>query len=773
MENVVTWEQYERARRLHPANYYDAVFNAFVRPRWISGSQFWYIREIRLEKGTGRQYVIVDAEQNTSQPAFDHERLAVCLSGSVGKRYDAETLPLGELMFTGGGSAFQFEVGGTVWSCDLQEYNCKPLHHFKKPSIDELPSPDGKWVAFVYDHNLYVRSLETGRRIRLTHDGKAYYDYGTQPECRLSTVAERLNDRKLPPVAIWSPDSKMLLTHRLDQRKVREMHLIQSVPKGEEVRPVLHSYRYPLVGDQHVPLAELVICDLERRTTVWIESEPLLACPVSPLTPGMQMAGWSSDSKQIYIARMSRDARSVDFSVADACSGEVCTLLREQSDTFLNQDLHNLGASNPNIRLMADGSFIWHSERDGWSHLYYCDGKTGEIRNPITSGPWTVRRLMAVDEQQGWVYITGGGLEEGRDPYYQHLYRVRLDGTGLSLLTPEDAEHNVVFSPNMKYFVDTFSRVDLPPVSVLRSVDGSLIRELEYADVEMLLEMGYQFPERITVKARDGVTDLYGVMLRPFPFDPSSKYPVIDYIYGGPQIINTPKAFALDPGRSHDPLGGGQSLAQLGFIVLILDGMGTPYRSKAFHDISNGKLEEAGGLIDHVIAIKQLAERYPYVDVDRVGIWGSSGGGYASTRALLSYPEFYKAAVSASGNHDQRLYIAAWAERYQGLYDPDLYRDQDNARLAANLAGKLLLVSGDMDDNVHPSQTIRMANALIKADKDFDMLILPNRHHGFSLEPYFIRRKWDYFVRHLMRAEPPWGNQTAYKNASDKEPIEK
>ncbi|MDC0764951.1 DPP IV N-terminal domain-containing protein [Brevibacillus sp. AG] len=773
MENVVTGEQYERAQRLHPANYYDAVFNAFVRPNWISGNRFWYIREIRLEKGTGRQYVIVDAEQNTSQPAFDHARLAVCLSRRAGETYSAETLPLGELLFTENGSSFQFKVGGTVWNCDLQEYSCKPIDHMDKPSMDELPSPDGKWVAFVYDHNLYVRSLETGKRFRLTRDGKAYYDYGTQPECRLSTVGERLNNIKLPPVAIWSPDSKMLLTHRLDQRKVRDLYLIQSVPKGEEVRPVLHSYRYPLVGDPHVPLAELVVCDLERRTTVKIESEPLLACPVSPLTPGMQMAGWSADSKQVYFARMSRDARSVDFSVADPCSGEVCTLLREQSDTFLNQDLHNLGETNPNIRLLTDGSFIWHSERDGWSHLYHCDGKTGEIRNPITSGSWTVRKLMAVDEQQGWVYITGGGLEEGRDPYYQHLYRVRLDGTDLSLLTPEDAEHDVVFSPNLKYFVDTFSRVDLPPVSVLRSIDGTLIRELEHADVEMLLEMGYQFPERITVKARDGVTDLYGVMLRPFPFDPSRKYPVVDYIYGGPQIINTPKAFALDPGRSHDPLGGGQSLAQLGFIVLILDGMGTPYRSKWFHDISNGKLEEAGGLLDHVTAVRQLAERYPYVDVDRVGIWGSSGGGYASTRAMLSFPAFYKAAVSACGNHDQRLYIAAWAERYQGLYDPDLYKDQDNARLAANLTGKLLLVSGDMDENVHPSQTIRMANALIKADKDFDMLLLPNRHHGFSLEPYFIRRKWDYFVRHLMRAEPPWGNQIASKKAIDKEPIEK
>ncbi|MFS0921242.1 DPP IV N-terminal domain-containing protein [Brevibacillus sp. 179-C 1.1 NHS] len=762
MKNVVTQEQYEKAKRLHPSNYYEAVLNAFVRPRWIGGNRFWYIREVRLEKGTGRQYVIVDAEQNTSQPAFDHARLAIHLSEFSGKKYSAETLPLGELVFTENGSAFQFEMGGTVWSCDLQEYSCKPIDKVSKPSMDELPSPDGKWVAFVYKHNLYVRSLENGKRIKLTRDGKAYYDYGTQPECRLSTVAERLENIKLPPVAIWSPDSKMLLTHQLDQRKVRAMHLIQSVPNGEAIRPVLHSYRYPLVGDQHVPLAELVICDLERQTTVRMAGEPLMASPVSPLTPGMQMAGWSSDSKQVYVARMSRDARSVDFSVVDPCSGEVCTLLREQSDTFLHQDLHNLGASNPNIRLLADGSFIWHSERDGWSHLYHCDGITGEIRNPITAGSWTVRRLMAVDEQQGWVYITGGGLEEGRDPYYQHLYRVRLDGTDLSLLTPEDAEHDVVFSPTMKFFVDTFSRVDLPPVSVLRSVDGSLIRELERADVEMLLEMGYQLPERITVKARDGVTDLYGVLLRPFPFDPSRKYPVVDFIYGGPQIINTPKAFALDPSRSHDPLGGGQSLAQLGFIVLIVDGMGTPYRSKSFHDISNGKLEEAGGLLDHVTAVKQLAERYPYVDVERVGIWGSSGGGYASTRAILSFPEFYKVAVSACGNHDQRLYISAWGERYQGMYDPELYRAQDNASLAPNLAGKLLLVSGDMDENVHPSQTIRMADALIKADKDFDMLLLPNRHHGFSLDPYFIRRKWEYFVRHLLGAEPPWGNRQVH-----------
>ncbi|MEJ8544403.1 S9 family peptidase [Brevibacillus borstelensis] len=663
-----------------------------------------------------------------------------------------------------GDRAIRFQAEGKEWICDLTEYRLLDHAAGKQCSAAERLSPDGAWAAFVQDCNLFVRSMEDGKVIQLTSDGVAYHDYGSQPECRLTTLTERLNRQPPPPTVIWSPDSKKLLAHRLDQRQVRQMHLIQSVStSAEDIGPVLHSYRFPLVGDEHIPLAKLLVCDLEKQTTVWLESEPLVASPLSPLTPGMQLAGWSTDSSQVYMIKMARDARCVQFAVADPHTGKVRTLLEEKSDAFLSQDLYSLGACNPNVRLLSDGSFIWHSERDGWSRLYYGDGRTGKLLHPIPSDYGVVRCLLSVDEEQGWVYFTGGGFEAGRDPYYQHLYRVRLDGTGRELLTPEDADHAVNLSPDLKYVVDTYSRVDLPPVTVLRAVDGRLIRELERADVRMLLSMGYQFPERFAVKARDGETDLHGVFVRPFPFDPSSKYPVVDYIYGGPQTINTPKAFALDPDGKRDPLGGAQSLAQLGFVVVIVDGMGTPYRSKAFHNISNGKLEEAGGLRDHVAAIRQLAQRFPFMDLNRAGIWGASGGGYASTRALLAYPHVYKVAVSACGNHDQRLYLAAWAERYQGLYDPDLYQEQDNAGLASNLEGKLLLVTGDLDENVHPAQTLRMADSLIKADKDFDLLILPNRHHSLSTDRYFLRRKWDYFIRNLLGTEPPWGNQACGK----------
>ncbi|HET7034171.1 MAG TPA: prolyl oligopeptidase family serine peptidase, partial [Thermomicrobiaceae bacterium] len=367
------------------------------------------------------------------------------------------------------------------------------------------------------------------------------------------------------------------------------------------------------------------------------------------------------------------------------------------------------------------------------------------------------------------VYFTAGGREPGRDPYYRHLYRAKLDGSQLELLTPEDAEHSVSFSPSGDYFVDTYSRIDQPPVTLLRAADGRLVDGLEKADISALLARGWRFPERFSVKARDGVTDIYGSIIRPTTYDPSHSYPVLDAIYPGPQTIRTPKAFPA----ANTQFWQDQALAELGFIVITIDGMGTPYRSKRFHDVAYGAaFGEAGGLTDHVVGLKQLAARDASLDLDRVGIYGHSGGGYASTRALLLFPEFYQAAVSSAGNHDQLGYNASWGERWIGPYDAGRYATQDNIKLADRLQGKLLLVHGELDDNVHPSLTLRLVDALIAAGKDFEMLIIPNTNHGFfdtrrGLEaqekhlsqghPYFIRKRWDHFVRSLLGAEPPAG----------------
>lgn len=776
MKQAISREQYQRAEKLMATNTGNYVFNSLIKAHWLGQTErFWYKRELRMASGRGKQFILVDPRQSTSRLAFDHQKLAETLSHGLGKVCDPDKLPFEQFAFKHDEQAIVFHVEKQPWICQLDDYTCAPLatedaktaESHQSVRKDELPSPDGRWAAFLTEYNLYVRSLETGEIVQLTYDGQAYYDYATQPESRTTAVTERLHGIKHPPTALWSPDSKKLITYRLDQRFVRDLHLVQSVPSGEDVRPVLHSYRYPFPGDEHIAQMELLCIDIEKGTIVPLDAQPQ---PVpflfTLLREGIRLAGWSSDSEKAYYVRLSRDCKTAEFVITDPQTGSHHTLLKEHSDTFLNIDIGHLSEVadhsvlyEPNIRLIGDGrSFIWQSERDGWAHLYLYDARSGELRHRLTQGPWAVRNIEAIDEERGWLYFTAGGREEGRDPYYLHLYRVRLDGSDLTLLTPEDAMHMVTFSPGLEYFVDVFSRVDLPPVSILRAADGRLIRELEKADIGLLMAQGYQMPQRITVKAHDGMPDLYGVLVRPADFDPARKYPVIDYFYGGVQRINTPKFFCAEAYAGIlDLLGDAQPFAQLGFATVILDGMGTPFRSKAFHDVSYGNLQGAAGLIDHVAGIKQLAEHYPFLDLDRVGIWGASGGGYGSVRAMLTYPDVYKVAVAGCGNHDQRLYVHAWGERYHGAYDAELYREQDNATLAHNLRGHLLLAHGDLDDNVHPAHTLRLVDALIKANKDFDLLIMPNKDHRFYTDRYFIRRKWDYFVTYLLGAEPPKG----------------
>lgn len=644
---------------------------------------------------------------------------------------------------------------GRRWVCDLDTYQCTEMEPETTAFPGELLSPDGRWAAFVKGDNLYVRSIATGKEIALTGDGEPYYNYATSPESNTHTVTDRLAGRPLPPIAIWSPDSKKLFTHKLDQRNVAEMHLVQSAPPDGSVRPVLHSYRYPLPGDENVASAEFVILDVEAQTKQVVEYEPQLVFFLSPIE--YKWAWWSQDSQHVFFLYLERGWKALRVCEVAAQTGAARTILKERGPTNVEPNL--LLSDHPNVRTFEDSSeIIWYSQRDGWAHLYLFDRENGALKNQITSGAWVVRDILHVDEKARQVTFTAGGREEGRDPYYRHLYRIGLDGKGLQLLTPEDADHEIKFAPTGNYFIDTYSRVDAAPVTVLRAADGRLVCKLEEADVELLLATGWQWPERFSVKAHDGVTDLYGVIYHPSHFDPQSKYPVLDAIYPGPQVIRTPKSFPLAPlsARGYwEP----QTLAELGFVVVTIDGLGTPLRSKAFHDYSYGNFAQAGSLQDHIVGLRQLASRHSYMDLSRVGIYGHSGGGFASARAILLYPDFYKVAVSSAGNHDQRGYCADWGEKYQGLLDGDNYLDQVTASLAANLKGKLLLVYGDMDDNVPPALTIQLVDALIKANKDFDLLVLPNRNHTFAIDPYFIRKKWDYLVQHLLGQTPPQGYQ--------------
>jgi len=757
MKLSIDEKHYERAERLLVWNTLKDVLNGKVIPNWIGESEcFWYQRDINTDS---KQFIVVDPVRRIKKEAFDHEKLAKALSHSIGKRFTSYDLPFDSFSYLNNEHSIQFSIEETSWLCNLHQYECKMLETNKKVLPHESCSPDGDWTVFTKDHNLYLRNLNTKKVETLTIDGEPYYDYGSQPESSTSAIFERLYQQQPPPVALWSPNSKKIVSHRLDQRKVRTLHLLQYAPQNQTGEPEAHKYRYPLVGDKYVPLIEFFIFDIEKGSAIQVDFDPIISGMVSPLTEYSQTAFWTEDSNSFYFLNFSRDYRVVQFILVDSETGKARILLEEKSDSFIFTDLYNLGFGGVNIRwINKSNDFIWHSERDGWSHLYLYDGNTGQLKNRITSGEWGVRQIISVDEEEEWLYFTAGGRESDRDPYLQHLYRVHFDGTELMLLTPEDAEHEVFISPNNNYFIDTYSRVDLPPQTVLRKTDGSFVCNLEKANVERLMEKGYSIPQRFKVKAADGVTDLYGILIQPANLIKNKKYPVLDSFYGGPQLTHTPKKFTWGGEFIEGPVdftGGAQAFAQLGFAVLIMDGRGTPYRSKSFHDYSNGNLERAAGLEDHVAALKQLTQRFPFLDQNSVGIYGESGGGYGAARAILSYPETYKVAVAGCGNHDQRYYLAFWGERFQGMYDPELYKEQDNTLLVSRLKGKLLLVTGDMDDNVHPSLTIRMVHALTKANKDFDLMILPNRHHGIGADVYYIRRRWDYFVQHLLKVEPP------------------
>lgn len=747
MHAEVKREDYVRAESFMPQNVMKRLYRMSVTPNWIEETdRFWY----KVNTREGKEFILVDPALSRRKHAFDHVRLTASLSEASGKAYDANKLPFETIEFVKGKNAIRFEIDKTFWLCDLNFYQCSKDEEYIKPKEHELHSPDGKWAAFVKEHNLYVRPLPEGDEIQLTTDGEPYYDYAEQTEGNTSFVTNKVLGKKLPPIAAWSPDSKKILTYKLDERKVKKFYLLQSVPPDGGVRPVLHTYKYPLPGDEDLPLIELVILDVETKTQINVDYEKEQVTFETPVE--VKRAWWSEDGRRIYYLYMERADKAYRLIEIDAATGKSRDVMKEERETFVEMAL--IEFNRPNVRDLKGGNeIIWFSERDGWAHLYLYDLKTGALKNQITSGPWVIFRINHVDEINRWVYFTAFGREKGRDPYYRHAYRAKLDGSRVELLTPEDADHNVTFAESGKYFTDSYSTLNQAPVSVLRSSSGKLIKKLEDADMSSLTDRGWKFPERFKVKAADGMTDIYGMIVKPINFDPEKKYPVIDAIYPGPQIIRTPPSFnVIFASWLWEPI----AMAELGFIVVTIDGRGTPFRSKAFHDFSYGNFKDAGALQDHIAGFRQLRETRPYMDLSRVGIFGHSGGGFASTRAIFLYPDFYKVAVSAAGNHDQRGYNAGWGEKYQGLLDGDNYLDQVNPSIARNLKGKLMLSYGDMDDNVHLALTLQVVDALIKANKDFDLLVLPNGNHGYGAAmPYHTRRKWDYFVKHLLGEEPP------------------
>jgi dipeptidyl aminopeptidase/acylaminoacyl peptidase len=738
---AVTAADYQRAEKFLTYNTTPLVFHR-VRAAWLPGDRFWF----RDQGPDGIEFVLFDAARGTRQPAFDHAKVAAALSAAAGKTYEAAHLPFMTFEFSTDQQSISFSLRGQEWSCDLQANHCAftgkaaPMAGPFAAPRDYVKSPDGKSVAFIRDWNLWVRDAASGKETQLTTDGVKDFGYATD------NAGWTHSDR---PILLWSPDSKKIATFQQDQRGAGEMYLVET----KVGHPRLEEWKYPLPGDDVVTTIQRVIINMDGPKVICLQLPPDqhrstlcddLACR------GGEWADveWSPDGAHLAFVSTSRDHKHEQLRVADASTGAVHDILEETAATQFESgqgrvNWHYLPASN---------EVIWYSERDGWSHLYLYDLATGRLKNQITSGEWAVTQLLRVDEKNRMLYFLADGREK-ENSYFSQLYRIGFDGKNLLPLTPEDGNHEVAMSPSGHFFVDSYSKPDVPRVTVVRDENGKLLSTLEKEDISRLVAAGWKPPIPITVKARDGVTDLYGLMYEPTNLDRNRKYPIVNNIYPGPQGGSVGNwSFA-------EARGDCQALAELGFVVVQIEGMGNPLRSKKFHDFYYGNMGD-NTLPDQIGGMKQLAAKYPWIDIDRAGIWGHSGGGYATADAMFRYPDFFKVGISESGNHDNREYEDDWGERYQGLLvkspEGTNYDDQANQTLAKNLKGHLLLAHGTMDDNVPPYNTLLVVDALIKANKDFDLLLLPNQHHGYGAESYYMmRRRWDYFVRYLLGAEPP------------------
>ena len=688
---VFTAEDYARAERLMPYNVAPLVLHSGVRPVFLADGRFWY--HVTTESGSA--FVLVD-------PA----------SGTKG----ACQLP------------------------DCNEQNYTEVTRRGRGTRADVPSPDGKRTVFVRDWNLWVRDTATGKETALTTDGVKDYGYATD------NAGWTHSNRA---IVAWSPDSKKVATFQQDQRGVGEMYLVET----KVGHPTLQAWKYPMPGDDKITMIERVVIDVDRKKVTRLQMPPdqhrSTLCDDVACDDAWSDVQWSVDGSSVAFVSTARDHKREELRVADASNGAVRDVLSERAETFYESGNGKVSWKY----LPASNEVIWFSERDNWGQLYLHDLKTGREKQQITHGDGNVTQLLRVDEANRLLYFMAVGKEPGHDPYFRHFYRIGMDGNNPTLLTPEDADHDITLAPSGKYFVDVYSRPDVPPVAVVRDMNGKTIVELEKADVSRLSATGWKPPEPITVKARDGQTDLYGLLYKPTDFDPAKKYPIVNHIYPGPQTGSVGSR-TFSPAR-----GDAQALAELGFIVVEIDGMGTPWRSKKFHEAYYGDMGD-NTLPDQVAGMKELAQRYPWIDIDRAGIYGHSGGGYATADAMFRYPDFFKVGISEAGNHDNRNYEDDWAEKWQGLLRKNAdgttnYDNQANELVAKNLKGHLLLAHGTTDNNVPPENTLLVVDALIKANKDFDLLMLPNRGHGFGNEPYMVRRRWDYFVRYLLNAEPP------------------
>lgn len=718
-----TVEDYNRAYALREKYNAKHVLYAGVVPHWVDQtSAFWYVRQ--TEKG--KEYVKVDAASKKRTALFDQQKMAAALTEKAGREINAYNLPLQNCRLNISLDTLRFQLDGKFWAYSIKNNRLldegaipprgKERHWMEVDDEKEgrpVTSPDGKWTAFIKNDNVYICEVATGKEKQLSQDGTLSNYYSSYIQ--------------------WSPDSKSVVSCRIRPVEKRYVYYVESSP-ADQAQPKLHKQEYAKPGDE---LRFKVPCIFE------VESGRRLIPSTELFSHQYELSGpmWNADSKAItfeYNERGHKVYRVLEMSAVD---GSVRTLIEEKEEKYVNY---------PRIyrNYLSDGKrIIWSSERDNYNHLYLYDRATGKPLNQITKGEWYVRGVQHVDEANEVIYFSANGMKKGEDPYLIHYYKINFDGSNLVELTPEEGMHQCWYSSDYKYLVDVYSKVDQAPIAVLRDAKNGKIRmQLDKADISALLANGWKVPEVFSAKGRDGKTDMWGVIYRPSNFDPSKKYPVIEYIYSGPGDQYVPKTFSSYNWWM-------TSLAELGFIVVQVDGMTTSFRSKEFEEVCYKNLKDAG-LPDHIAWIKAAAQKYPYMDIDRVGIFGCSAGGQESTGAVLFHPEFYKAAYSACGCHDNRMDKIWWNELWMGYPVDESYSACSNVDNAHLLSRPLMLVVGELDDNVDPASTMQVANALIKANKDFELVVIPGAHHTMG-EDFGEHKRYDFFVRHLMGITPP------------------
>lgn len=809
-----TKSDYDRAMGLSKL-YANKVFRDRVRPNWLEGNtRFWY--RVDLADGAS-EYILVDVEAGIRKPAFDAARLAESLAKITGKEIKPQRLGIDRLRFNNEATEIRFNLEGKRYRCDLAGYeitevtgedvpadtlqaqrrlrptretgpetwitfinHCdfevelywndesgerkhyatipaggqhrqhtfaghvwfvtdkqdrrlavfvatadggdaviteqgegdRPQEQASRSARQRGESPDGKWVAFLKDNNVWLRNAESKEETALTTDGTA--------------------EDGFPRELLWSPDSKKLSAMRVRKGEDRKVSFVESSPK-DQLQPKLRTIDYPKPGDK-IDQPRPYLLDIESKKPIDVPNG-IFATPWS-----IEDMRWSADSSRFSFVYNQRGHQVLRLIAVDAATGAAKAIADESPSTFVDY------TNKLFCFWFGDDELVWMSERNGWNHLYLIDAKTGSVKNAITKGEWVVRRVERIDAEKRQAWFWAGGIRPQQDPYYLHLCRVNLDGSGLVILTEGDGTHEITFSPDGRFFVDRYSRVDLPPVTELRhSDDGKLICELERADASALLATGWRAPERFAAKGRDGRTDIFGIIIRPMNFDESKKYPIIEDIYAGPQAAFVPKAFGLGIQQ--------RALAELGFVIVQIDGMGTNFRSKAFHDVCWKNLGDSG-FPDRILWIKAAAAKYPQLDLSQVGLYGGSAGGQSALRGLLAFGDFYKAGAADCGCHDNRMDKIWWNEQWMGWPIGPHYEEQSNVTQAHKLTGKLLLTVGELDSNVDPASTMQVVNALIKADKDFELVVFPGANHGAGGSPYGVRRRMDFFVRNLLGVEP-------------------